>query len=80
MTHAKLHFNRLMLTLSFGIRTSEPPRAWQMTEKAGPDSINSCSSKQNSLVMDLLRKVYLTHQEMLKFIKGKRQDSLSPNI
>ena len=25
MTHAKFHFNRLMLTLIFGIRASEPP-------------------------------------------------------
>ena len=24
MTHAKFHFNRLMLTLIFGIRASEP--------------------------------------------------------
>ena len=30
--------------------------------------------------MDLMRKVYLTQQEMLKFIKEKRQDSLSPNL
>ena len=27
-----------------------------------------------------MRKVYLTHQEMLKFMKEKRQDSLSPNL
>ena len=25
MTHAKFHFNRLMVTLTFGIRASEPP-------------------------------------------------------
>ena len=30
--------------------------------------------------MDLMRKVYLTQQEMLKFMKEKRQDSLSPNL
>ena len=30
--------------------------------------------------MDLMRKVYLTQQEMLKFTKEKRQDSLSPNL
>ena len=30
--------------------------------------------------MDLMRKVYLTQQEMLKFMKGRRQDSLSPNV
>ena len=30
--------------------------------------------------MDLMRKVYLTQQEMLRFMKEKRQDSLSPNL
>ena len=30
--------------------------------------------------MDLMRKVYITQQEMLKFMKEKRQDSLSPNL
>ena len=30
MTHAKFHFNQLMLTMIFGIR------AWRMTKKAGP--------------------------------------------
>ena len=30
--------------------------------------------------MDLMRKVYLTQQEMLKFMKEKRQDSVSPNL
>ena len=30
------------------------------------------------MVMDLMRKVYLTQQEMLKFMKEKRQDFLSP--
>ena len=30
--------------------------------------------------MDLMRRVYLTQQEMLKFMKEKRQDSLSPNL
>ena len=30
--------------------------------------------------MDLMRKVHLTQQEMLKFMKEKRQDSLSPNL
>ena len=39
-THAKFQFNRLMLTLIFGIRASEPPRAWRTTEKAGPDRVN----------------------------------------
>ena len=36
MTQAKFDFNWLMLTLSFGIRVSEPPWVWQRTEKAGP--------------------------------------------
>ena len=39
MTHAKFHFNWLMLTLIFGIWASEPPRAWRTTEKAGPDRV-----------------------------------------
>ena len=30
--------------------------------------------------MDLMRKVYLTQQQMLKFMKEKCQDSLSPNL
>ena len=30
--------------------------------------------------MDLMRKVYLTQQKMLKFMKEKLQDSLSPNL
>ena len=41
MTHAKFHFNRLMLTLIFGVWASEPPRAWRTTEKAGPDRVKS---------------------------------------
>ena len=36
-THAKFHFNQLILTLIFGIRASDPPRAWRTTEKARPD-------------------------------------------
>ena len=39
MTHTKFHFSWLMLTLLFGIWASEPPRAWRMTEKAGPDRV-----------------------------------------
>ena len=41
MTHAKFHFNWLMLILIFGIRASEPPprRAWRTTEQAGPDGV-----------------------------------------
>ena len=30
--------------------------------------------------MDLMRRGYLTQQEMLKFMKEKQQDSLSPNL
>ena len=30
--------------------------------------------------MDLMGKVYLTQQEMLKFLKEKRQDSSPPNL
>ena len=34
-------------------------------------SLNSSSSKQNSIVMELMRRVYLTQQEMLKFMNEK---------
>ena len=40
MTHAKFHFDRLMLTLIFGIWASEPPPGLGMTEKARPDRVN----------------------------------------
>ena len=30
--------------------------------------------------MDIMRNVYLTQQEMLKFVIEKRQDSVSPNL
>ena len=41
MTHAKFHFNQLMLTLIFGVWASEPPpRAWQTTKKAGLVGLN----------------------------------------
>ena len=62
MTHAKLHFNWLMLTLIFGIWASEPPRAWRTTEKAGPDRVNKAivqsmfkhvASRNGSLVLIL---------------------------
>ena len=39
MTHAKFRFNRLMLTLIFGIRPLSAPRAWRTTEKTGPDRV-----------------------------------------
>ena len=47
MAHAKFHFNRLMLTLIFGIQASEPPWAWRMTEKAGPDRVKRNVKQQN---------------------------------
>ena len=42
MTHAKFHFSQLMVTLIFGIWASEPPspRAWQTTQKVGPERVN----------------------------------------
>ena len=40
MFHAKSCVDRWMVTLSFGIQTSEPPLAWRMTENAGPDRVN----------------------------------------
>ena len=53
MTHAKLHFNQLMLTLIFGIRATElpPPRIWQTTEKAGPNRVNGRSTNEEFLAM-----------------------------
>ena len=49
MSHAKFHFNRLMLTLVFGIRASEPTRAWRTTEEAGPDRVNIVSQPSKCL-------------------------------
>ena len=34
-----------MLTLTFGIWASEPPRAWRTTEKAGPDRVKDMTEK-----------------------------------
>ena len=34
-----------MLTLIFGIWASEPPRAWQTTEKAGPDRVKQLKNQ-----------------------------------
>ena len=46
MTPAKFHFNRLMLTLIFGIRASEPPPpGLGTTEKAGPDRVKNEESR-----------------------------------
>ena len=58
MTHAKLNFNQLMLTLIFGIRASEaPPRAWRTTEKAGPDRVNTQTEIIKSFAGQRLRKL-----------------------
>ena len=39
MTHAKFHFNRVMLTLIFGIRASELPLGpGERLKRQGPDS------------------------------------------
>ena len=59
MTHAKFHFNRLMLTLIFGIQASEPfppppPRAWRTTEKAGPNRVKCEYSK-----LDISNNIFL---------------------
>ena len=45
MTYAKFHFNRLMLTFIFD--TWAPSRAWQTTEKAGPDRVNASIGVQS---------------------------------
>ena len=58
MTHAKFHFNRLMLTLIFGIRASEP--AWRTTEKAEPDRVKIFASFKN--IMGQLEKIYVHSQ------------------
>ena len=42
MAHAKLHFNRLVLTLIFGIRA---PGAWRTTEKAGSDRVKGLAER-----------------------------------
>ena len=55
MTHAKFHFNRLMFILIFGIRASEPPRAWRTTEKAGPDRVNVVSAEDRATNENKLR-------------------------
>ena len=44
MTHAKFHFNLLMLTLILVSGPLRPPWAWRTTEKAGPDRVNSKTS------------------------------------
>ena len=51
MTHAKFHFNWLMLTSIFGIWASEPPWAWRTTEKAGPDRVKLCQVARRKVSM-----------------------------
>ena len=46
VTHVKFHFNRLMLTLIFGIWASEPSPVWQATEMAGLDRAHPISSRR----------------------------------
>ena len=47
-----------------------------------PCPYDSCISYERiwGTHVDLMRRVYLTQQEMLKFMKEKLQDSLSPNL
>ena len=52
MTHAKFYFNRLMLTLIFAIRASEPPRAWRTTKKAGPDRVKELWENLHHRILD----------------------------
>ena len=50
MTHAKFHFNRLIVTLIF--LASGPvsyPRAWRTTENAGPDRLNCTPEKDTTI-------------------------------
>ena len=55
ITQVKFHFNQLMVTLIFGIWASEssppPARAWQTTEKVGPDMVNEVILSE-SIVFD----------------------------
>ena len=44
MTHANFYFNRLMLTLTFGIRASEAHLVWRTTEMPGPDRVKDRTS------------------------------------
>ena len=62
MTHTKFHFNRMMLTLIFGIRASEPPRAWRTTDKAGPDRVKPLFIALNSYFIHLAEMVRLNVQ------------------
>ena len=47
MTHSKFHFNRLMLTLIFGIRASEPPPGpGEQLKRPGLIGLNLTRNKQ----------------------------------
>ena len=62
MTHTKLHFNRLMLTLIFGIRDSKPPpssRALRTTEKAGPDRVKA--TKNTNFLLSNMKELLETN-------------------
>ena len=52
-SHAKFHFNRLMITLIFGIRVCEAPLplARRTTEKAGPDRVKQKKGGQGDPVV-----------------------------
>ena len=54
MTHAKFYFNRLMLTLTIGIRASETPHAWQMIEKVRYDRVKSVGTKEMAIFHSFL--------------------------
>ena len=57
LTQAKFDFNRLMVTLIFGIRASEPPLAWRLIEKAGPDRVKTLDMKNSRLFISTLNRV-----------------------
>ena len=57
MTHAKFHFDRVMLTLVFAIWASEP---WRTTEKAGPYRVK---------VHMFLKKIVISAALRIRFIR-----------
>ena len=61
ITHAKFHFNQLMLTLIFGIWVSEPPWAWRTTEKARSDRVKQ--GKKNKECID--QKLFKTEEKYI---------------
>ena len=71
MTHAKFHFNWLMLTSIFGIWASEPPtRAWRTTEKAGPDRV-----KQRPLFLEIYHQLIIMYKPVKRKIKISEYES-----